>query len=301
MVVGGVHCDKVERQAVVRAGEVTTVEVDLNCAVSAGSIRGEITTESGEPFDEKSLHMWASNGEWQGSLSPERVEGSSSWKLNFEIPDVPPGDIEFTCFAGEFGTEPAKIIGRAGEFVRIRVLDRPQYIDLGFRVFDAESGAELETYDADFYRTRKDVHWPRGLRSGAIAVEHVAANGRLLWNVTSPGHLCAEGFVADQTAWAKSEGSKRWIDVHLERGWRVQCCVMASGDYEHLAGATILADGIAVGTTDADGYCTVTLPLKPKAIDARYGDWRRSEKEEMEPMEGIESCSTVYFFFERRL
>jgi hypothetical protein len=123
-------------------------------------------------------------------------------------------------------------------------------------------------------------------------------SGRLWWNVTSPGHVCAEGNVAEQSGWGLSTGTKRWIDVRLARGWRIKCAVF-DDDYGTLKGATIVADGVDMGTTDADGYFTLNLPQRPKLIEARYRDWRCIESDTA-GLETMESCDEVGFVFERK-
>jgi len=297
LIIDGETCEEVQRDIIVRAGETTDVEVHLECATSAGSIRGEITSESGEAPDQKELTVELSNKEW--SMRPALVsdEKAAPWKARFVVPDVPAGDIDLWCLAGAFGTEASKPVAHAGDTIQIRVLDRPTYIDLGFRVFDKETAVELESYRAEIWTTRSDL-FPRVLPSGAIAIDHVPETGRLPWEVTSPGYFCARGNLNERPAWSKTAGNKRWIDVHLERGWQIECVSM-DGDYRHLAGATIFADGVERGKTDADGNFMLTLPERPKSLEATYRDWRRIEQE-MESLDRIESGYLALFIFERK-
>ena len=293
-------CDDIELPVVVGAPETTNVEVQLNCVVSAGSIRGEITSESGEePKDRIFLNLWRPGLMSYGDIRLVRDATYEKWKTTFEIADVPAGEFNLTCYAGELGIEPLHTVNaRAGDFVRLRVLDRPTYVDIGFRVFDAESGAELEMFDI-YFPSRATDKALRGLRSGAMVVEHFPENGTLYWLVTSPGHVCAETDLMHPMVWGRSEGTKRWIDVRLDRGWRIKCAVFDDDEYHTLKDATIVADGVDMGTTDADGYFTLTLPQRPKRIEARYRDWRCIESDTA-GLETMESCDEVGFVFERK-
>jgi hypothetical protein len=300
LVIDSDMCDRVEFPIVVGGPEPMNVDVQLNCAVSAGSIRGEITSESGEePKEKLFFNLWRPGLMSYGDIKLERDATFEKWKKTFEIADVPAGEFNLTCYFGGLGIEPLNTVNvRAGDFVHLRVLDRPTYVDIGFRVFDAESGAELETFDIDFPSRETDKQ-SRGLRSGAIVVEHFPENGQLRWRVTSPGHVCEETDFMHATVWGLSTGTKRWIDVRLARGWRIKCAVFDDDDYHTLKDATIVADGVDMGTTDADGYFTLTLPQRPKRIEARYRDWRCIESD-TNGLETMQSCDEVGFVFERK-
>jgi hypothetical protein len=299
MVVTCNACDRLEQPVSVRAGETTHIVVQLNCVASAGSIRGEITSQTGQkPRDEILVNLWRPGLASFNDGIDVVDEPISPWKASFEIKDVLAGDYQLGCTVGEFGVAPSSITTvRAGDIAHLRVLDDPTYVDIGFRVFDAESGAQLDTFDVAISRNGKDSKL-RDQASGTIVAEHVPENGWLWWSLTSPGHVCEQTDFMHPAVWGLSSGSKRWIDVRLQRGWRIKCAAF-DDEYNVLKDATIVADGIDMGTTDADGYFTLTLPQRPKRIEARYRDWRCIESD-TNGLETMESCDEVGFVFERK-
>jgi hypothetical protein len=296
--VSGQGFTAVELPVVARSGVLSQVEVRLECLAVAGSIRGEIVSESGTaPEFSEFAHVSLAGSNWETDAKLNLDQKSTGWKAHFEFKDVPAGEFQLSCPFLKFGLVSSHTAGcRAGDSVRLLVLDRPAYVDLGFRVFDSDSGVELKSYSAS-------VTWSmhsqerRGLPSGAIAATALPETGLFSWELSSPGYLCAQGVINGPSAWSVADGAKRWIDVRLQRGWSVLVWALDSESKIVLTGASILVDGVAHAVTDEYGQFTLTLPERPRSIDVRYKDWICTERPHS--LEQLDSCETAGFKFRR--
>jgi hypothetical protein len=211
-------------------GVTNRVEATLEREPHAGSIVVEVSSESGEPVryphSEHGPHdvkwerwsaqhpppLWTSDGllQWVEASAQESDSGPT-WVLRYEYFEVPLGEFEISVHHPRFAVEPSEgHRARGGDTVRFRVLDRPETTDLGFRVFDAASGAELESFDIEFgidgWCERRS-----GLASGATVFRDVPDNGAQWWQVSSRGYTCEYGEARFASPRMRAEGRQRWV------------------------------------------------------------------------------------------
>lgn len=112
----------------------------------------------------------------------------------------------------------------------------------------------------------------------AIAGKGLSETGRFSWKVSSPGQANSSGVVDGAAHWPRLSGDRRWIGVRLRPGWSSLVWVNDAEFDRMIVGATVLADGVAVGTTDESDQCTLLVSACPKSIDERYRDWRCTQR-----------------------
>jgi hypothetical protein len=297
--VSAAFCAPRRERVVLADGEDRVLSIELAAGAPIAPIRCEVTTESGDvPRDDCSISLWRP-GLQNIDLMPISVRDhfGEPWKATYEISDVPAGSFKLVASCGAFGFAPSYAVDvRAGDNVQLRILDRPEYVDIGFRVFDADTGVELATFDA---RTLRDGT-PQEFRdqpSGSIVAHRAPANGRLWWSVTSDGYQSASGDVADLREWSREHDSKRWIDVRLHRGWSATCYAW-DAEYHRLPGVAILADGEPLGETDIEGQLAVTLTQRPRTLTARYRNWHCTESPTPDELRTMDSGDEPSFVFE---
>jgi len=279
LIASGQGCTRVELPVIARSGELVQVDVQLDCVPIAGSIRGEIVSESGAvPKLSEFANVSLVGSTWHDNAPLIRDPESTAWKARFEFKAVPAGAFRLSCGILEFGLRSSHPDGcRAGDNVQLVLLDRPAPVDLGFRVFDAQTGAELPTYSASLCWNLESFEF-HDLAFGAIAGKGLPETGWFSWSVSSPGYVSSAASVDGPVLWSRQSGNQRWIDVRLQPGWSRLVWVHDAEFEELIVGATVLVDGVAVGTTDELGQFTLVLPACPKSIDVRYRDWRCTER-----------------------
>lgn len=296
--ISAAFCAPRRERVVLADGEDRVLSIELAAGAPIAPIRCEVTTESGDvPRDDCMISLWRP-GLQNIELLPISVRDrfGEPWKATYEISDVPEGDFKLTAYCGPFGFSPSYVIDvRAGDSVALRILDRPEYVDIGFRVFDADSGRELDTFDAWLLSDGTQQEF-RNQPSGAIVAERAPANGRLAWRVTSDGYRCELGDLADPHRWSHEQGSKRWIDVHLRRGWNATCYAWNADD-GRLSGVAILADDQPIGVTDSEGQLAIALERRPTSLTARYRDWHCTESTPADEFASMPSGDEPYFVF----
>lgn len=293
-------CSEVVVRPFVSYGPTTNIEVVLDGPQPLGSIRGEVTTQSGEPPDGGNLFFELRQAGARVLSCEPRIEADDEqrpWRAQFEYVDLPAGAYGLAFDSNGLGIAPSFTTNaHPGDSIALQILDRPDYVDVGFRVFDAESGSELEGYDVDLEGPGVP-HDLRAQRSGGIAASHVPETGRFQWRVSKLGYATEHGDTAESAGWPKRDGSKRWIEVRLSRGWSARgWAVDDSGS--PLAGVEILVAGERVATSDVDGNFELRLPSRPASIEVRYRDWNWIERE-MASLDGLELDGWLQVEFER--
>ncbi len=287
------RCKQWTRSIQAIGGVTNRVEAKLEREPHAGSIVVEVTSESGEPVlyphsergpqDVKwerwaAQHpppLWTSDGMLQSIEASAQESGAGpSWMLRYEYFEVPLGEFEIFVHHPRFAVEPsAGQTARGGDTLRFRVLDRSEPIDLGFRVFDAASGVELESFDIEFgidgWCERRS-----GLASGSVVFRDVPEGGAQWWQVSSRGYTCEYGEARLARPDVRAEGRRRWVHVALERGWRASVATTRLGEPTSIADVEIYADGVRVGATDDEGWLELELRARPASIEAFANGWK---------------------------
>jgi len=201
----------------------------------------------------------------------------------FAFEQVPPGRYELrpvSFTGGRFEPASARVV--PGAVVTFQAVAAPSG-GWGFRVRDAESGDELDEFIAF------------GLVEGSwlgstFDSEDVFPIDPSAWLVTAPGYRplrLPPDQRFDRTTRVEHDETHEVLvaDIALERGWSlpVVCRAlepattldeMAACLASPLAGARVVADGRAVGTTDAGGLAVVELERAPERIEVELAGWR---------------------------
>jgi hypothetical protein len=283
----------------VRAAETTEVTIDLDCPRAADHIELTVRSQSGafrEPMlvyclDATGAHhglgdvIWGWEGREMIGLFRSDVLPEGEFELRYQV------STEFAFDRGD------RIRARPGDSIELVLLDKARRIDLGFRLFDAQTGERLDEFDAYWGRWNRDAAHARS-RSGEIAVEAWPDGAPMQWQVTKRGYACATGTLAQSVV--LDEGPTRWIRVELRRGFllRVGAC---DCNADILRGAAVISDGVEVGVTNDDGVFETTLDAEPQVVDVRYADWPRCPKAQPPPADGVNRspCGWVYFYLTR--
>lgn len=294
------HCEPVEIPLTVLAGETTKLEVRLNCEAVAGAIRGTITSESGayrDPRVNLDLHHADDHGSAAGNVEVSWTQSGGRWVGAFVFADLPSNDYCVCVRARPYAISPQEhIAARPGESVEFRVLDNAPRVSLGLRVFEKESGLELDEFSLTS-NAESPVSHTRVARSNQIALESIPENGDFHWSISKRGYGCASGMLRDVRGTWVVDGSRRWIRVELARGTSLSISV-AARDHERIAGATIVIDGADVGVTDERGVLRLVRDEHPHWIDVRYRDWRHSNWSRRATAETLDPCGGVSFMLE---
>jgi hypothetical protein len=274
-------------------GKTSRVAATLEREPHAGSIVVEVSSESGGPVLYPSSERGAGSVKWErwaaqppptlwsrdGGLpgidsSVQESDAGRPWVLRYEYFEVPVGEVELFVRHPRFAVEPCEgQRARGGDTLRFRVLDRPESVDLGFRVFDAASGAELESFDIE-YGIDGWLERRNSLASGAIVFRDVPDNGASWWQVTSHGYTCEFGEARLAGASMRADGRQRWMHIVLEPGWRASVATTSRGEPKSVAHVEIHADGVRVGATDDEGWLELELRVQPRSIEAFAHGWR---------------------------
>jgi hypothetical protein len=263
-------CEKARVEALIEAGKTTRVEVPMQCQSAAGAIHGVITSESGHYNDPRVLVDFHP-GHIDFSRTGEHVlwrQRDGRWIGEFESTELPAGDYWVCVRPRPYAVRPdGEVAVHPGDTVEFHVLDVGPRIEIGFRVFERDTGVELDEYDLGSYAGYQRV------RSGEIAFHDVTEDGELWWHISKCGYTDTEGELSKARASWAVEGSQRWIRVELARGKRFLISVVKQNN-EPLAGATILVDGVVAGTTDDKGLVRIAIERCPSSVGVRYRDWR---------------------------
>ena len=142
-------------------------------------------------------------------------------------------------------------------------------IDLGFRVFDAETREPVEGFSV--WSVRTEISEENGVlfHAGPLKLEGVPLDAPLTWRLWAPGYVPAQG---DGRAF-REEADGRWVaEVYLRAGWGRRFVALGRDpSMRPLAGARILVDGVEVGRTGPDGGLEVALEEPPGAVEASWG------------------------------
>jgi hypothetical protein len=144
--------------------------------------------------------------------------------------------------------------------------DEPRKLVL--RVYDAADGAWIWHFDADLEvdpgRDQGPVHTARSASTGSLHFGLVPSGAHCVWTVSAEGYRSARG---DERA-IEDQGDHLLVRVRLERGWASELDVYDVRGTP-LAHASVFADGLERGRTDARGRVWISLSAAPRDFAVR--------------------------------
>jgi hypothetical protein len=276
-------CATAHLAVTIRPDELTKAEVLLACEPATDSIRGVVSTESGTHTEDVARFAELRSVEngvllVQSSLHWTNENGHAVGR--FETGALPGREYELSLNSNSaIATRPAlPLIVKPGDAVELTVLDRAPKIDVGFEVFDKETGAAIDSFSVRVDSGSND--WSvQGVRSHEVVMDTVPVGAHNTWAVWNYGYARVVGTLESASHSWKVDGGRRWVRVELERGDSVTVVVHANDgsweDFTPIVGASVLVDGREVGRTDRRGSFQLKFSAAPKSIDVRYLDWRQ--------------------------
>jgi hypothetical protein len=205
----------------------------------------------------------------------------------FAFGGLPPGSFELSAFSADgFACSPAAQEVRAPAdgltFFFENAVERHPYV---LTLLDAETGAALEPILAEVRLAGAWSDQPAGANKGEALITLVEGTA-FEWRATSPGYQMAHGNADD----FRREGKELVATRKLQRAFSVRLRMTDRSEGPHrfdrvtssfvrwgtsaVAGAEVLADGVLVATSDANGIAGVDLLEQPTRIEVRLAGWR---------------------------
>ncbi|TDJ66259.1 MAG: hypothetical protein E2O39_16760 [Planctomycetota bacterium] len=249
----------------------------------AGDITGRLLSESGAWPDDRlpardeiviDLVSEADHSaNWRGVLSIAKDEHGEN-QITFAFRDVPVGRYELTLSSlASFRWTPRSMFvspPAAGlEFMRY---DAHRGTPLAFRVFDRETGDELQEYDTWLLNQTESNENGVLMHAGPLSADSLAEGARFRWSLHARGYA---PFFGDEASFAlDGVFGTRVADVYLERGFGTLLVVLGPDpNVRPMAGVAVVLDGEAIGETLSDGSFWVQSPTMPERLEVRHEDW----------------------------
>jgi len=208
-------------------------------------------------------------------------------RLAFFFEDVPVGHLELSLFPLDgraWAPRTVELDGPA-EGLAFTCDDAAPPVTYHFEVEDAATGEPLEEFRAVF---RADGWWnPEGLLlAPGVPAAKVSPDTSFTWMVYQPGYRPRYGELPGEV-----EASQLTICLELEPGWGAELWLRdarGGGDRPELdtwvtmarvhqappvGGVEILADGVALGRSDAEGVFRVSLDEEPRVLEIGDASW----------------------------
>ncbi len=202
-----------------------------------------------------------------GDVRLDRLGGDGCSALGFVLTDLrrnQPVVVRTDPPAGF--TAAGQVLARpGGEALRIPVLRKPADGGFGFRIVNAASGRELESYSLSAVDADRDFPLPLGAHASGAGLVASAPPGGIAWRIDAPGFVPAFGAT-------DAFRSGPMHTVQLQPGWGTDV-VVQDHHGAPVAGASLWADGLRVGVTAADGRARLVLDSRPEVVTARHRDW----------------------------
>ncbi|MCZ6598600.1 MAG: sigma-70 family RNA polymerase sigma factor [Planctomycetota bacterium] len=257
-----------------------TVSQDLAVAPleNRGSIHGHVVSQSGAFHGRVTVFLDREPGEKKVNVTRQSThvlwhEEGGVWVGAFGFGALAPGEYRLGHFTPGFfaiapehqgvSVSPDGIGGSGG--IELVVQDAGPQRDIVFRAVAAASGDPIEKLQVRF--VLEDRLHEAGGPEGVATIEGVPAWKPFEWRVHAPGWQPVWG---DDGAFAAADE----VELRLEPGWGTSFFVTGR-DGHGVEGATILADGAVLGTTDENGTLSVALPAKPERVKVLYQDLER--------------------------
>jgi hypothetical protein len=259
----GVRVDPVER---------TDVELVLPPAALDGTLSGVVLCDRHyvEPvrFWLTSLRPAGRSFQFEVELAADGERG----RAEFEFANLPRGDYRLTAHIPRRVTlSPAALEVSTG--TRDIVLRTPEVVD-----------AEM----LEFLCLARDAADGRPLAECSVVLGALGvAGGFFGFTPRTFPFAVARADVSTSEAWAGSPGY-RWsrldlssarpdgeastVEVRLQRGWSASLLALGPG-FTPLAGARVLADGVLIAETDADGRAALALDVAPQRLGVEHRGW----------------------------
>lgn len=251
------------------AGRTVEQDLVLDALESAGSIRGRVVSRSGryDGWVYVGLRSKTSPGK-MFDTRPKLERDGERLVAEFEFDDLPQGEYEMTVQAGSLmQVTPASLTVRPpADGLEFVIEDAGPLVKFGFHTFDALTGERIPEFEL-YYSASRTLTTISGGEWGTAAIDWVPADKAFFWAITAKGYAPAYG---DQDSFG-GDGSLRFAEVQLERGWGVQFNI--HGRDGSLAGVTVLLDGQEAGISDAGGIVRVRSAEPPQRVQFQYRDW----------------------------
>lgn len=282
------YCAPVSYDMQLIAGDNDLGRVQFPVVVEAGAVRVELAKGDApdqlggilsiRSLDSLAVDRWnfVGDGPWMRRFAPEGTDAS------FEFEHLPRGEYEVRLYVGH-GQQFDQLSGRAfvpGDAVVFRRLDDLERWGVVTRVHDARSSSPLEQISVIAFDSRS-VTSSEYFGAFGEQITLVQRGDERRWFGLAKDHGCLEFGPSslrpvDGVVTLKGELASGFGAVILARDGDVLLHTPSVGHEsglrrDHappLADVAILADGVVVARTDADGLALVNLPLAPRELRA---------------------------------
>jgi hypothetical protein len=248
----------------------------------AGDIHGLLQSEGG-PWSLKALpgqnavvldlvSTTAPRIKLRGRLQAEADGDGGHW-LSFEFKDVPRGEYELTLSSlDNYRWHPTStFVSPPAEGLTFLRYDLDRTLPLMFRVYERTTGEPVDDYTVRHIKMTVSSDNGVLLHTGPLDPDAFPLDAKFEWSLWADGLAPVFG---DEGSFEISEG-ERVAEVRLSQGWGARFLVMGGkGTKYPVEGATILLDGVSIGTTRDGGTLDVYRAEAPSEIEVRYLDWK---------------------------
>jgi len=298
------------RQLDVPRGLTRVPDVVLASAAAGGLVRGSLQSRArpfqarvrlraldGSGYEQSGVIAMQIGGTTLRAPSAEAVRATVAraaeahedlpWTASFSFANVPPGRYELCVVTsdGQRWFPPVQVVEAPAEGLLFDLDETPTTVAYFLEARDAETEQPLGGVGVSVRDARGALELDEDVKSGAPFLELVEETA-FEWTATARGYAAAHGTERDFTG----DLARRTARVSLRRGYSARLRFL---DWSQAAGAArwsdgprtgssargpagvqVLADGVLVATSDAQGLASVELASEPEHIEVRLPGWR---------------------------
>lgn len=214
----------------------------------------------------------------------QETDGNGGHWLSFTFADVPRAEYELTISSlDHFRWAPVStFVSPPAENLSFLRYDLDRTLPLEFRVYERASGEKLEDYEIRHLKLTASHDNGVLLHTGPLDREAFPLDAEFEWSLWADGYA---PFFGDERAFQLTDG-RRIANVRLSPGWGARLLVMGGqGTKYPLSGATVLLDGVAIGSTRDDGTLDAYRETPPSKVTVEYLDWTM-KNDPLRPLNG---------------
>jgi hypothetical protein len=267
-------------------GQSTRADFTLTALPVVGSIRGIVTSDSGN-YDADDIRVSLVSVENPGPkwrTKPHWETRRGARVATFAFDGLPAGKFIVEIEEHDwFEWEPRSVTTAAPrDDVELRVHDRPRIADLVFHVTDSDNGRVLD----DFHVTTTGAASLRQVAdSDEVVLTGFRLDLRLNWRLDRAGYPPSFGSLASFNLETTVNGRpRRTVELNLRPGWGDHIQVVRKQNNKPIADAVVFIDGVETTVhTDKNGYADIVTRDKPKSVTISAPGWKQSDPFDLRP------------------
>lgn len=269
-------CVEQRMEATLVAGARTELEFDLAELPIAGSIAGNLRSDSGAYAQRVTVR-----------LRPETAPELSLWRTSrteqpYSFADLPAGNYTVEIEENDpYEWSPRKRKVAPGETkADFRVRDAVAKADYSFEPRSRDSGEVLQRFHLvlDTHEGQRSL-WARPRQT---VLEDWPVDKPFRWRLDADQHAPERGDSAPAQPVAGTRDD-RVLQVDLRFGWGEWVRVVSSRRNSPIAEAVVLADGVEVGKTDAGGWLQLYRRDPPQSLQATFRNLTNRAQPDLRP------------------